>query len=101
MIGYELIIAYKKPEKIEYLVKLFQRKTHLIASLNLKFLKNETDAENATYEVLEILSKDLLKHKTAHANPNSFSIYYFYNNTADFTYHASRPPSTKIFCPVK
>lgn len=60
--------------------KLFQRKTHLIATLSLKFLKNEADAENATYEVLEILSKGLLKHETANTNLNSFSIYYFYNN---------------------
>ena len=70
----ELIIAYKESENIEYVGELFQRKTHLIASLSLKFLKNETDAEDATYEVFEILSKDLLRHEVSNINSWLFSV---------------------------
>jgi len=70
----ELIRAYKESENIEYVGELFQRKTHLIASLSLKFLKNETDAEDATYEVFEILTKDLLKHEVLNINSWLFSV---------------------------
>jgi RNA polymerase sigma factor (sigma-70 family) len=70
----ELIVAYKESENIEYVGELFQRKTHLIASLSLKFLKNETDAEDATYEVFEILSKDLLRHEVSNINSWLFSV---------------------------
>ena len=70
----ELIIAYKESENIEYVGELFQRKTHLIASLSLKFLKNDADAEDATYEVFEILSKDLLRHEVSNINSWLFSV---------------------------
>lgn len=70
----ELIIAYKESKNIEYVGELFQRKTHLIASLSLKFLKNETDAEDATYEVFEIVSKDLLRHEVSNINSWLFSV---------------------------
>jgi len=70
----ELIIAYKESENIEYVGELFQRKTHIIASLSLKFLKNETDAEDSTYELFEILSKDLLKHEISNINSWLFSV---------------------------
>ena len=70
----ELIMAYRKSKNIEYVGQLFQRKTHLIASLSLKFLKNETDAEDATYEVFEILSKDLLRHEVSNINSWLFSV---------------------------
>ena len=70
----ELIVAYKESENIEYVGELFQRKTHLIASLSLKFLKNETDAEDATYEIFEILCKDLLKHEVSNINSWLFSV---------------------------
>jgi len=70
----ELINAYKESSNIEYVGELFQRKTHLIASLSFKFLKNETDAEDATYEVFEILCKDLLKHEVANINSWLFSV---------------------------
>jgi RNA polymerase sigma-70 factor (ECF subfamily) len=70
----ELIVAYKESENMEYVGELFQRKTHLIASLSLKFLKNETDAEDATYEVFEILSKDLLRHEVSNINSWLFSV---------------------------
>jgi len=70
----ELIAAYKKSENMEYVGELFQRKTHLIASLSYKFLKNDTAAEDATYEVFEIICRDLLKHEVSNFNSWIFSV---------------------------
>jgi len=70
----ELILHYKKTNNLEYVGELFQRKTHLIASLSYKFLKNEIEAEDAAYEIFEILCKDLLKHEITNVNAWLFSV---------------------------
>ncbi len=70
----ELIIAYKESKNLEYVGELFQRKTHLISALCFKFLKNQTEAEDATFELFEIISRDLLKHEVSNFNSWIFSV---------------------------
>ena len=70
----ELIVLYKKSENMDYLGELFQRKLPMIASLSLKYLKNKEDAEDASYELFEILKRDLLKHEVSNINAWIFSV---------------------------
>ncbi len=70
----ELMLAYKNSENLNYLAELFQRKTPMLASLSLKYLKNKEDAEDATFELFEVIKRDLLKHDVANINAWLFSV---------------------------
>ena len=70
----QLIEQYKKTQKLDYVGELFQRKGQLISSLSIKYMQNDLDAEDATYEIFEIISKDLLKHEVTNVNSWLFSV---------------------------
>ena len=70
----ELIELYKKSENLDYLGELFQRKLPMIASLSLKYLKNKEESEDASYELFEVLKRDLLKHEVSNINAWIFSV---------------------------
>lgn len=70
----ELVGLYKSSGNLEYVGELFKRKTHLIAGICFKYLKNELETEDGTYEVFEIISKDLLNHDVQHINAWLFTV---------------------------
>lgn len=70
----ELLAHYKKTEDLNHLGELFSRKTPLIASLCNKYLKNKEEAEDATFELFEVVKKDLLKHEVLNLNAWLFSV---------------------------
>ncbi len=58
----ELIRAYVKNGNTDYFGLLFERYTHLVFGLCMKYLKNETDAEDAVMSIFEKLMTDLKKN---------------------------------------
>ena len=70
----ELVAAYKKDGDLFYVAELHQRYGHFIAGLSYKYLNSKTDAEDASMEVFEIISKDLLKHDVKNFNNWLFSV---------------------------
>lgn len=57
----ELVKKYQSSDDVYYAALLFERYNELTVSLSISYLKNETDAEDATMECFEIMVKDL-KH---------------------------------------
>lgn len=55
----ELVEKYQSSNDIYYAALLFERYNELTVSLSISYLKNESDAEDATMECFEILVKDL------------------------------------------
>lgn len=62
----ELIIRYKQTDDSTYVAVLFQRYTHLIFGVCMKYLKDEDDAQDACMQIFEKLLKDLRKHEVEH-----------------------------------
>lgn len=58
----ELIEQYKSTGDLKVVGALYQRYTHLVAVLCMKYLKNRTDSEDAAMDIFEILIKDLKHH---------------------------------------
>ena len=59
----ELIAKYKSNSDGVYLGELYKRYSHLVFGVCLKYLKNETDAEDAVLQIFENLMGDLKKHE--------------------------------------
>lgn len=59
----ELISEYKQTGNSSCIGVLFQRYTHLIFGVCMKYLKNEDDAQDASMQLFEKLLKDLKKHE--------------------------------------
>lgn len=55
----ELLIAYKKSNDNNYIGELFERYTHLIFGVCMKYLKNEEDSKDAVMQIFENLIEDL------------------------------------------
>ena len=55
----DLIQAYSKGQDMSYLGQLFERYSALIYGVCLKYLKNETEAEDAYMQIFEKLSKKI------------------------------------------
>jgi len=58
----EIIKLYKKTGNPEWVGVLFERYTHLVFGICLKYLKDEEDSKDAVMEIFESLFKDLLIH---------------------------------------
>ncbi len=59
----ELIRLYKKSKDNKYIGELFERYTHLVFGVCLKYLKNEDDSKDAVMEIFESLDSKLVKHE--------------------------------------
>src|SRR5580700_6351628 len=62
----ELVAHYKQTNDNNFVGVLFQRYTHLIFGVCLKYLKNENDAQDASISVFEKLLSDLKKYEVHH-----------------------------------
>ncbi|MBA7525858.1 hypothetical protein ES705_18016 [subsurface metagenome] len=58
----EIIKLYKKTGDPEWVGVLFERYTHLVFGICLKYLKDEEDSKDAVMEIFENLFEDLLIH---------------------------------------
>ncbi len=58
----ELIHRYRNSHKKIYLGELYQRYTHLVFGVCLKYFKNEEDAEDNTMQIFELLISELKRH---------------------------------------
>lgn len=61
----ELIARYKQSSEIYYAGVLYQRYTHLLLGLCLKYLKNAEDSQDAVMDIFEQITVALLKHEVA------------------------------------
>jgi len=61
----ELVARYKQSGEVYYAGVLFQRYTHLILGICLKYLKNEEDGKDAVMDIFEQITVALLKHEVA------------------------------------
>ena len=59
----ELVQQYQKTGDNQYVGELFERYTHLVFGVCLKYLKNETQSKDAVILIFEKLLKDLKKHQ--------------------------------------
>jgi RNA polymerase sigma factor (sigma-70 family) len=58
----ELIVMYKKNSDTKYIGELYERYTHLIYGVCLKYLKNRDESKDAVMQIFENLFVDLKKH---------------------------------------
>ena len=61
----ELIIRYKKSDNNLLVGELYQRYSHLVYGVCLKYLKNEEESKDAVLQIFEKLLEDLKKHEIA------------------------------------
>jgi len=61
----ELVLRYKQSREVHYAGILYQRYTHLILGICLKYFKNEEDGKDAVMDIFEQLTIALLKHEVA------------------------------------
>ena len=59
----EILFHYQKDRDTEWMAILFERYTHLVFGVCLKYLKNEEDSKDAVMQIFENLITDLLNHK--------------------------------------
>jgi RNA polymerase sigma factor (sigma-70 family) len=59
----QLIAAYVKEHNNQYFGILFERYTHLVFGVCMKYLKNTHDAEDAVMGIFEKLMSDIAKHE--------------------------------------
>ena len=59
----EVIARYKKSDNTSEVGLLYQRYGHLVLGLCIKYLKNETEAEDAVMSIFSRLIEDLKKHE--------------------------------------
>jgi len=58
----ELVSRFRLSHNSEYVGQLFQRYTHLVFGVCMKYLKNEESSKDAVMEIFEKLLIDLKKH---------------------------------------
>lgn len=58
----ELVSRFRLSHNSEYVGELFQRYTHLVFGVCMKYLKNEESSKDAVMEIFEKLLIDLKKH---------------------------------------
>jgi RNA polymerase sigma factor (sigma-70 family) len=59
----ELISLYRSSEESLYAGELFQRYSHLVFGVCMKYLKNEEESRDAVMNIFEKLLQDLKKHE--------------------------------------
>ena len=62
MPDHELLLNYRKTHDQDIIAVLFQRYTHLVFGVCLKYLEGKEDAEDAVMEIFAGLMESLLKH---------------------------------------
>jgi RNA polymerase sigma factor (sigma-70 family) len=62
----ELIEQYQRTGDAYYAGELFQRYSHLVFGVSMKYLKNTEESRDAVMNIFEKLLKDLHKHKVVH-----------------------------------
>lgn len=62
----QLTIEYRNSGDKKYVGELYKRYSHLVFGLALKYLKNQTDAEDAVINIFEILFVKLKEHQVLH-----------------------------------
>lgn len=65
----ELIHRYRNSHEMAYVGELYQRYTHLVFGVCLKYFKNETRAQDSTMEIFENLIIELKKHHITSFRP--------------------------------
>lgn len=65
----ELVHRYRNSHETVYVGELYQRYTHLVFGVCLKYLKNQAEAEDATMQIFEKLITDLKKHHVDRFKP--------------------------------
>lgn len=65
----ELVHRYRNSHETVYIGELYQRYTHLVFGVCMKYLKNEAEAEDLTMQVFEKLIQDLKKHHVTAFKP--------------------------------
>lgn len=74
----ELIKAYRAASDMGAVGELFQRYSHLVASIAFGILKNEESAKETAQEIFEVIIKDLKKHEVKNFNAWIFSVTKFH-----------------------
>ena len=59
----ELVSSYRNSHDKSYVGELFQRYTHLVFTVSMKYLKNEDDSKDAVMEIFEKIMVDLKRHE--------------------------------------
>ena len=59
----EIIASYRKTRDSEYIGILFDRYSHLVFAVCMKYLKNEDDSKDHVLKVFEKLPEDLLRYE--------------------------------------
>jgi RNA polymerase sigma-70 factor (ECF subfamily) len=59
----DIITNYRKDQDPEWIGILFERYTHLVFGVCMKYLKNEEDSKDAVMHIFENLVNNLLNHK--------------------------------------
>jgi RNA polymerase sigma factor (sigma-70 family) len=70
----ELVERYKATRDLVHLGTLFERYTHLILGVSLRYLRNREDAEDAVMEIYERLTKALLEHEVGNFKSWLYSV---------------------------
>ena len=58
----EIVHRYRNSHEISYIGELYQRYTHLVFGVCMKYFKKQAEAEDATMQIFEKLITDLKKH---------------------------------------
>lgn len=61
----DLLVEYKINGTKDALGILFERYTHLVYAISMKYLKNEEDSRDASMQIFEKLFEDIKKHEIA------------------------------------
>ncbi len=65
----ELVHRYRNSHETTYIGELYQRYTHMVYGVCMKYMKNEAQAEDITMQVFEKLLAELKKHNVAAFKP--------------------------------
>lgn len=62
----DIIARYREDRNPEWIGVLFERYTHLVLGICLKYLKSEEDSKDAVMQIFENLMDDLVNHRVEH-----------------------------------
>lgn len=65
----DLVHRYRNSHEATYIGELYQRYTHLVFGVCMKYLKNDAEAEDATMQIFERLIVELKKHHIVRFKP--------------------------------
>ena len=64
----EIITSFKKTRDPQLIGILFDRYSHLIFAVSMKYLKNEEDSKDAVLQIFENIMKDFLRVKNKYTH---------------------------------